>query len=268
MLMSRGERGMLLLGPGAYSLDSYLFGRREIVMPRCVAGTLKRDTQPVTVTGDSHRAVEVAVSAYDRRQAISFSDRLSHLSVMPISHAQTSRALSTVTVPGTLNVTVPVECPAMTVFAIAPPVEPMLAKAADRLPTGDGFLYEPKWDGFRAIVFRGATDVYIQSRDLRPLDRYFPELHDIFRERLPAGCVLDGEIVIATPQRARLRRPAAAAAPGGVARREARRGDARRLRRLRPAGRRRQSIYALAPQSERRARLEALLGATSRRRST
>ena len=61
-------------------------------------------------------------------------------------------------------------------FPIAPPIEPMLAKLADELPAGP-FLYEPKWDGFRAIVFRGGGDVYIQSRDLRPLDRYFPELH-------------------------------------------------------------------------------------------
>ena len=87
----------------------------------------------------------------------------------------------------------------MTDFAIAPPVEPMLAKLADTLPPGDGFLFEPKWDGFRAIVFCGAKDVFIQSRDLRPLDRYFPDLHAIFRERLPGGCVVDGEIVIATP---------------------------------------------------------------------
>jgi ATP-dependent DNA ligase len=76
----------------------------------------------------------------------------------------------------------------------------MLAKAAERVPEGDGFLFEPKWDGFRALVFRGADDVYIQSRDLRPFDRYFPDLHDIFNERLPADCVLDGEIVIATAQ--------------------------------------------------------------------
>jgi ATP-dependent DNA ligase len=74
----------------------------------------------------------------------------------------------------------------------------MLAKLADDLPRGDAFLYEPKWDGFRAIVFRGANDVYIQSRDLRPLDRYFPELHDALISGLPEGCVLDGEIVIAT----------------------------------------------------------------------
>jgi len=83
-------------------------------------------------------------------------------------------------------------------FAIEPPVEPMLAKVAEVLPSGQGFLFEPKWDGFRAIVFSSATDVFIQSRDLRPLDRYFPELHQVFRERLPPGCVLDGEIVIAT----------------------------------------------------------------------
>src|SRR5688572_32469422 len=76
----------------------------------------------------------------------------------------------------------------------------MLAKLADALPSGDGWLYEPKWDGFRAIVFRSASDVFIQSRDLRPLDRYFPDLHDVFLQALPAGCVIDGEIVIATPK--------------------------------------------------------------------
>jgi ATP-dependent DNA ligase len=80
---------------------------------------------------------------------------------------------------------------------LAPPIEPMLAKLADELPPEGDYLYEPKWDGFRAIVFRGAKDVYIQSRDLRPLDRYFPELHDALLERLPEECVLDGEIVIA-----------------------------------------------------------------------
>jgi ATP-dependent DNA ligase len=74
----------------------------------------------------------------------------------------------------------------------------MLAKLAEALPIGP-FLYEPKWDGFRAIVFRGGSEVFIQSRDLRPLDRYFPELHNAFLSRLPDGCVVDGEIVIATP---------------------------------------------------------------------
>src|SRR4029079_2240272 len=85
-------------------------------------------------------------------------------------------------------------------FAIAPPVEPMLARLAEELPHGGDFLFEPKWDGFRAVVFRGEADLYIQSRDLRPLDRYFPELHDVLVEQLPPGCVLDGEIVIAGPK--------------------------------------------------------------------
>src|SRR3989449_6843247 len=79
---------------------------------------------------------------------------------------------------------------------VCPPVEPMLAKIADELPQGGDFLFEPKWDGFRAIVFRGADDVYIQSRDLRPLDRYFPELHAMFLDQLPSGVVVDGEIVM------------------------------------------------------------------------
>ena len=78
------------------------------------------------------------------------------------------------------------------------PVEPMLAKIAEDIPRDGSFLFEPKWDGFRAIVFRGKDDVFIQSRDLRPLDRYFPELHDVFLEQLPSGCVVDGEIVMPT----------------------------------------------------------------------
>ena len=85
-------------------------------------------------------------------------------------------------------------------FPIAPPIEPMLARIAEELPGGEEFLYEPKWDGFRAIVFRGGADVYMQSRDLRPLDRYFPELHDALAAGLPDGSVVDGEIVIATPR--------------------------------------------------------------------
>jgi ATP-dependent DNA ligase len=83
---------------------------------------------------------------------------------------------------------------------IAPPIEPMLAALAETLPAEGEFLFEPKWDGFRAIVFRGASDLYIQSRDSRPLDRYFPELHQALLEQLPEGCVVDGEIVITTPR--------------------------------------------------------------------
>ena len=76
----------------------------------------------------------------------------------------------------------------------------MLAKVAAEIPPEGDVLYEPKWDGFRAIVFRSKDDVYIQSRDSRPLDRYFPELHEALIERLPDGCVIDGEIVIAGPR--------------------------------------------------------------------
>ena len=81
-------------------------------------------------------------------------------------------------------------------FPIAPPVEPMLATLADSIPADDGLLFEPKWDGFRAIVYRGDDDLYIQSRESKPLDRYFPELHDALLAALPKGCVVDGEIVI------------------------------------------------------------------------
>jgi ATP-dependent DNA ligase len=80
------------------------------------------------------------------------------------------------------------------------PIEPMLAKAAESIPDGDGWLFEPKWDGFRALVFKDGDDIYTQSRDSKPLDRYFPELGEIFRAQLPRRCVLDGEIVIAGPR--------------------------------------------------------------------
>jgi len=85
-------------------------------------------------------------------------------------------------------------------FPLAPPIEPMLAKLTEELPSGDGWLYEPKWDGFRALVFRDDDDVYIQSRDGKPLDRYFPELAEPIRKNVPKRCVLDGEIVIAGPR--------------------------------------------------------------------
>ena len=81
---------------------------------------------------------------------------------------------------------------------LKPPIEPMLAKLAAELPEGDGWLFEPKWDGFRAIVFKDGDEVYIQSRDLKPLDRYFPEVSAMLRGNLPERCVVDGEIVIAS----------------------------------------------------------------------
>lgn len=86
---------------------------------------------------------------------------------------------------------------------ISSPLLPMLAKRIDAIPTGEGFQFEPKWDGFRTIVFRDGDDLLIQSRDGKPLDRYFPELRAPLLAHLPERCVLDGEIVIARPHRHR-----------------------------------------------------------------
>ena len=80
---------------------------------------------------------------------------------------------------------------------VNPPVLPMLAKRAAALPPGDAWIFEPKWDGFRTLVFRDGDEIFIQSRDSKPLDRYFPELADVLLAQLPERCVLDGEIVIA-----------------------------------------------------------------------
>jgi ATP-dependent DNA ligase len=72
----------------------------------------------------------------------------------------------------------------------------MLAKRVEELPIGETWIFEPKWDGFRALVFRDQDEILIQSRDEKPLNRYFPELLEPLRSALPARCVLDGEIVI------------------------------------------------------------------------
>jgi ATP-dependent DNA ligase len=80
---------------------------------------------------------------------------------------------------------------------VQPPILPMLAKRVDDLPTGGKWIFEPKWDGFRALVFRDGDEIEIQSRDEKPLNRYFPELVEALRSQLPGRCVLDGEIVIA-----------------------------------------------------------------------
>jgi ATP-dependent DNA ligase len=135
----------------------------------------------------------------------------------------------------------------------------MLAKAVGGLPTDDGWLFEPKWDGFRALVFRDGDEVYTQSRDLKPLDRYFPELADPLRAALPERCVLDGEIVIAQdgalafeslllrihPAASRVRMLAAESPASFVAWDLLALGD---------------DDLRAAPQAERRARLEALMG--------
>jgi ATP-dependent DNA ligase len=80
---------------------------------------------------------------------------------------------------------------------VQPPLAPMLAKLQTDIPEGEGWLYEPKWDGFRAIVFRDGDDLEVASRDKRPLQRYFPELLPVLCEILPKRCVVDGEIIIA-----------------------------------------------------------------------
>ncbi|MDQ3809991.1 MAG: ATP-dependent DNA ligase [Chloroflexota bacterium] len=79
---------------------------------------------------------------------------------------------------------------------VQPPIAPMLASVAPDLPRGDSWLYEPKWDGFRAVVFWDGQQMLIQSRDLKPLNFYFPELEAGLREALPGPCVLDGEVVV------------------------------------------------------------------------
>jgi ATP-dependent DNA ligase len=80
---------------------------------------------------------------------------------------------------------------------VMPPVAPMLAKSVKDVPDGPGFLYEPKWDGFRCIVFRDGDEVELGSRNERPMTRYFPEVVAAVKEQLPERCVVDAEIVIA-----------------------------------------------------------------------
>ncbi|HEX6657629.1 MAG TPA: ATP-dependent DNA ligase [Ilumatobacter sp.] len=79
---------------------------------------------------------------------------------------------------------------------VMPPIQPMLAKLARSIPTADGLLYEPKWDGFRCIVFRDGDEIELASRNQRPFNRYFPELIPKLLAALPERCVVDGEIVV------------------------------------------------------------------------
>ncbi len=84
---------------------------------------------------------------------------------------------------------------------LQPPVLPMLAKRVDKIPATDGYLFEPKWDGFRVLVFRAGDEIFLQSRDSKSLNRYFPEVVSYLLEQLPQRCILDGEIVIAADSR-------------------------------------------------------------------
>ncbi len=83
---------------------------------------------------------------------------------------------------------------------IAPPIEPMLAEAQEEIPSGAGWRYEPKWDGFRALVFRDGDQVHLQSRNGQPLGRYFPEVVEALKGALAPACVVDGEIILPTPK--------------------------------------------------------------------
>src|SRR5256885_11475804 len=82
-------------------------------------------------------------------------------------------------------------------LSVNPPILPMLANRVGELPSGEGWIFEPKWDGFRTLIFRDGDELLIQSRDEKPLDRYFPELAEPLKAQLPERYVLDGEIVIA-----------------------------------------------------------------------
>src|SRR5436190_5343660 len=79
---------------------------------------------------------------------------------------------------------------------ISPPIAPMLSRAAEALPSGEGWQFEPKWDGFRTLVFRDPDEILLQSRDEKPMNQYFPELLAPLAAALPERCVVDGEIVI------------------------------------------------------------------------
>ena len=79
---------------------------------------------------------------------------------------------------------------------VNPPILPMLAKRVEQLPTGGTWIFEPKWDGFRALVFRDGGEILLQSRDEKSLNRYFPELLEPLASQLPPRCVLDGEVVV------------------------------------------------------------------------
>jgi ATP-dependent DNA ligase len=141
----------------------------------------------------------------------------------------------------------------------SPPIEPMLAKPAAAIPSDEGWLFEPKWDGFRAIVFRDGDEIYTQSRDLKPLDRYFPELAEPFRASLPDRSIIDGEVVIS--------RDGALDFEALLLRIHPAASRVRMLAEESPASFVAWDILALgdedlrsAPQDERRARLEGLMG--------
>src|SRR4051812_1460439 len=79
---------------------------------------------------------------------------------------------------------------------LSPPIKPQLARSAKELPTGESWRYEPKWDGFRTIVFKDGDEVHLQSRGGRPMNRYFPDVADQVRELSVKKAVIDGEMIV------------------------------------------------------------------------
>ena len=147
-----------------------------------------------TAGGDGDRHEEQ--DQHDRNRPIGSSDG-AHVGVLhvprrPAAAAATPRRWTSVAGSDGPAGIVSADAPALRTAARAHARE-----AVDGLPSDDGWLFEPKWDGFRAIVFRDGDEVFTQSRDLKPLDRYFPELAEPLRAALPERCVLDGEVVIA-----------------------------------------------------------------------
>src|SRR5438045_726938 len=89
-----------------------------------------------------------------------------------------------------------VHAPHRVLDPLSPPIQPQLARPAKELPTGDGWRFEPKWDGFRTIVFREGDDVYLQSRNGKPMNRYFPEVVEQVQTLPCDRVVLDGELIV------------------------------------------------------------------------
>ena len=130
---------------------------------------------------------------------------------------------------------------------VMPPVPPMLAKPVKQIP-GGAMSYEPKWDGFRSIIFRDHDDVEIGSRNEKPMTRYFPELVEAARANLPERCVIDGEIIVigSTGDRLDFERAAATHPPRGQPGEDAVAADPGPLRGVRPAGARRHRLHRAA----------------------
>ncbi len=129
--------------------------------------------------------------------------------------------------------------PRLMALPVPPPVLPMLSKRIAALPEGDGWIFEPKWDGFRALVFRDGDELTIQSRDEKPLNRYFPEVVEALKARAARALRARRRDRPGARLRARLRGAAAAHSPGGLAGEAAGRGDPGVGRLLRSAVRRR-----------------------------